>query len=161
MAFARRKGRHFKRVGIYRSPFEAKLAESLEAAGMVFEYEQLKLNYTIPETRKTYHPDFVLANGIIIEAKGEWVAQDRKKIQSVLEQHPDIDLRMVFYNANAKIYPGSKTTYASWCDEHGIKWSHRTIPAEWLKANSKKNVEQIKASAIWPDEAIEWLKEKK
>ena len=129
----RTKGRVFHRVGKYRSPFEAKLAESMEAAGVSFEYESTKLAYTIPAVNKVYHPDFLLPNGIIVEAKGEFNASDRKKMMLVKEAFPQRDIRIVFYNSNAKIYPGSKTTYAQWCDAHGYQWAHRNIPAEWLK----------------------------
>ena len=129
--------RVYVRVGRYRSPFEARLAEFLDAAGVGYEYETLKLSYTVPAVKKIYRPDFILSNGIIIEAKGEWCAADRKKIQLVREQHPHLDIRMVFYNARAKIYKGSNTTYAQWADEHAIPWAHRNIPPEWLKESPK------------------------
>lgn len=122
-------------MGKYRSPFEAKLAEQMEGAGVEFGYETLALKYTIPAADKVYHPDFILPNGVIIEAKGLWETSDRKKILLVLEQNPTVDVRMVFMNPNTKIYPGSKTTYAAWCDERGIKWAGRVIPSAWLKEN--------------------------
>ena len=105
----------------------------MEEAGVAFKYEEVKLKYTIPATDKTYHPDFQLPNGILVEAKGLWEAADRKKIQLVIEQNPGIDLRIVFMRPETRIYPGSKTTYAAWCDEHNIKWAARAIPPAWLK----------------------------
>jgi hypothetical protein len=104
----------------------------MESAGVAFEYESLQLKYTVPAVDRTYHPDFVLPNGIIVEAKGQFDAQDRKKMQCVKEQHPDLDIRMCFMNANGKIYPGSKTTNAKWCDDHGFPWAHRVIPTSWF-----------------------------
>ena len=53
------------------------------------------------------------------------------KMLLVIKQHPEIDFRMVFYNANQKIKKGSKTSYADWCDKHGIKWANKYIPQEW------------------------------
>ena len=33
-----------------------------------------------------------------------------------------------------KIYKGSKTTYAMWCEKHDILWSsYQNIPESWLK----------------------------
>ena len=53
--------------------------------------------------------------------------------ERIKEQYPEIDFRIVFYNANQKIKKGSKTTYAMWCDKHGIKWANKTIPPEWVE----------------------------
>ena len=43
---------------------------------------------------------------------------------------------MVFQNPKAKISKGSKTTYASYCDKHGIQWAEKQIPESWI--NEKK-----------------------
>ena len=81
----------------------------------------------------TYTPDFILPNGIWLECKGYWDSADRKKVKSVIDQNPDIDLRMVFQAPYNTISKKSKTTYAKWCERHGIKWaSFATIPIEWL-----------------------------
>ena len=109
----------------------------MEAAGVAFKYEKLKLSYSIPAVEKIYHPDFQLANGIIIEAKGLFDAADRKKMLLVKEAHPHLDIRLVFYNSNSKIYFGSKTTLAQWAEEHGFQWAHRAIPPSWFKEKAK------------------------
>lgn len=83
--------------------------------------------------RLTYTPDFVLANGIIVETKGRFITSDRQKHLMIKEQHPDLDIRFVFSNPNSKLYKGSKTTYADWCDKHGFKWAKEEIPLEWIK----------------------------
>jgi hypothetical protein len=57
---------------------------------------------------------------------------DRQKHIYVRGQHPDLDIRFVFSNAQARISKVSGTTYAMWADKHGYKWAHRTIPASWL-----------------------------
>jgi len=51
----------------YRSRLEEKLARWFELNGYQFEYETLKLNYTLSAV---YTPDFILPNGVILEAKG-------------------------------------------------------------------------------------------
>tara|TARA_R100000700_G_C3179043_1_gene155172 strand:- start:4982 stop:5452 length:471 start_codon:yes stop_codon:yes gene_type:complete len=109
--------------------FEAKLATQLNTLGCGFSYETLVIEYM---KKGTYTPDFILPNGIIIEAKGVWVPEDRKKHLLVKEQHPELEIRMVFQNANNKIRKGSKTTYGMWCDKKNIKWSNKVIPSSWL-----------------------------
>ena len=57
----------------------------------------------------------------------------RQKWHLVTQQHPDVDFRLVFSNQNAKLYKGSPTTYAAYCDKHGFTYANKTIPEEWLK----------------------------
>lgn len=108
------------------------IADQLRAAGVDFGYETLKLNYIIPESRHVYTPDFPTAHGMIIETKGLFQTDDRKKMTLVKAQHPELDIRLLFSNANAKIAKGSKTTYAKWAEDHGFPWAHRRVPQEWL-----------------------------
>lgn len=130
------KGRAFGRthtVAAYRSGLEAKIAEQLEAAGLPVAFEQYKLKYVVPEREATYTPDFLLRNGIVIESKGIFDVDDRKKHLLIHEQHPELDIRFVFSSSRAKIYKGSKTTYADWCNKHGFQFADKLIPASWLK----------------------------
>lgn len=134
----------------YRSGLENDVMEDIERNGLEPNYEATKLEYIQPETRHTYTPDFHISPHIVIETKGRWVVEDRQKMLLVIEQHPDIDFRMVFYNANQKIKKGSKTTYGMWCDKHGIKWADKYIPDEWYRDiyddinNSKEGGEKKK-----------------
>ena len=114
----------------YRSKLEERIAELLQNLGVSFEYESTKVPYVI---RHNYTPDFVLPNGIYLEAKGYWDAEDRRKILAVKESNPGIDIRMVFQTPYNKISKKSKTTYAQWCIKHDIPWTTFTdIPLEWL-----------------------------
>jgi len=116
----------------YRSQFELSLARSLKEKNIPFEYEKQKLTY-IPDP-KTYTPDFYLPDtNIYVEAKGELSKPDRVKMILIKKQHPDLDIRFVFMNARNKIYRGSKTTYADWCNRHGFQWAEKNIPTEWLR----------------------------
>ena len=117
----------------FRSGLEERIAQSLTSKGVVFSFEALKIPYVKPETKHTYTPDFILDNGIIIETKGRWLLDDRKKHLLIRKQHPNLDIRFVFQNANAKISKGSKTSYAAFCEKHGIRYAHRDIPEEWLR----------------------------
>jgi hypothetical protein len=138
MAFSR--GGNFRKArarGVkngYRSGLEEVTAKSLEDDGIEYEYETLKLKYLVPAIEHTYTPDFLIkSNGIIIETKGIFDSADRKKMLLVKEQHPELDIRMVFSNAHAPIYKGSPTTNSAWAEKHGFPWAHRSIPKEWLQ----------------------------
>lgn len=117
----------------FRSGLEDRFIQELEEYGLDPNYEAKKFEYIIPESKHSYTPDFPLSPHIVIETKGRWVVEDRQKMLLIKEQYPEIDFRIVFYNANQKIKKGSKTTYAMWCDKHGIKWANRTIPSEWVE----------------------------
>ena len=119
-----------KKISKYRSKLEEKVGDLLKNLDVNFQYETHKFAYTIPHN---YTPDFILPNGVILECKGYWDSEDRRKIKSVKEQNPDIDLRMVFQAPFNTITKKSKTTYAQWCDKNGIPWtSFQNIPLKWL-----------------------------
>ena len=114
----------------FRSKLEERVATLLMTLGVSYEYESTKVPYTI---QHNYTPDFVLPNYVHLEAKGFWAAEDRRKILAVKKDNPELDLRMVFQSPYNKISKRSKTTYAQWCDRHGIPWTaFHEIPIEWL-----------------------------
>ena len=118
----------------YRSGFEHRVADQLSENKVKFKYEDTQIDYIKPETHHKYTVDFTLPNGILVETKGRWVLEDRKKHLLIKSQHPELDIRIVFQNPKGKIRKGSKTTYADWCDKHGIVWAEKNIPKSWLKA---------------------------
>ena len=122
----------------YRSGFEHKVSDQLKENKVKFEYETTVIGYIKPETKHTYTIDFTLPNGILVETKGRWVLEDRKKHLLIKKQHPELDIRMVFQSSKTKIRKGSKTTYAMYCDKHDIPWAEKTIPESWL--NEKKSL---------------------
>lgn len=119
-------------AGRYRSGLEKEVTAFLRERQKKVRYEELVIEWEDLRYR-TYTPDFMLDNGIIIETKGMFDSEDRRKHLEVKKQHPTLDIRFVFSNANAKLYKGSKTTYADWCDKNGFLWAHRVIPEDWLK----------------------------
>ena len=115
----------------YRSGLEETVADQLKKLGVRAEYETTKIKYRVEEDR-TYTPDWLLPNGIIVETKGRFVAADRKKHLLIRKQHPELDIRFVFSNSKAKLSKASKTTYAAWCIRNGFLYADKEIPLEWL-----------------------------
>lgn len=124
----------------YRSGLEDKAAAQITGAGVELLYETDKIHYVVPQRNAKYTPDFKLPKPggfFYVETKGIWDTADRQKHLLIKDQHPDIDIRFVFSNCNSKLYKGSKTTYASYCDKHGFVYAHKTIPDEWLHESTK------------------------
>lgn len=126
------KYKRLKAWGKYRSGLEKRIGDALKALGVKFKYESIKISYVKPSTPHKYTPDFILPNNIIVEAKGIFSSADRKKHLLVKEQHPDLDIRFVFSNSRNRLYKGSKSTYADWCNRHGFLFADKEIPIEWL-----------------------------
>ena len=120
----------------YRSGLEREVAAYLKDKQRMVRYEVLKIEWEDLRYR-TYTPDFMLDNGIIIETKGIFDSEDRRKHLEVRKQHPHLDIRFVFSNSMARLYKGSKTRYFQWCDKNDFLWAHRVIPEDWLKEKGR------------------------
>jgi len=120
----------------WRSGLEESLATYLNDKGIPFEYEEHKIEYLVPARGAKYTPDFYITTRsgktIICETKGRFVTADRQKMILVKQQHPDLDIRIVFSNPNTKISKQSNTTYAMWCEKHGFPYASKVVPQEWL-----------------------------
>ena len=119
----------------YRSGLEETVSRQIADAGLPVSYEEDKIEYVWPERTSKYTPDFKLpkvGGFFFVETKGRFVTADRHKHLLIKKQKPEIDIRFVFSNANAKIYKGSPTTYSGWCEKHGFRWANKHIPVEWL-----------------------------
>ena len=125
----------------YRSGLELDIADQIKKFNRSAEYEPFKIPYLIPESLHTYTPDYVLANGIVIESKGRFMLEDRKKHLFIREQHPELDIRFVFSRSGTRIRKNSKTTYADWCRKHDFEFADKLIPADWFKV--KKNTQAL------------------
>lgn len=141
--------RHIKREGGKRSGLETQVARTLAVwdATAKGEKELDAIEYTELRPKK-YHRDFQLTNGINIETKGWFKPSDRSKHLCIKFQHPELDIRFVFSNPNAKLGKGSKTTYAQWCDKNGFKWAAKDVPLAWIK---EPNLTQIRVAAALLD----------
>lgn len=138
-----RRGGYQKKTTSYRSGLEDRLANQLTEAGIPVSYETHVITYSIPEKNHRYTPDFVLPNGIIVESKGLFEATDRQKHLFIKKQHPNLEIRFVFSNPRTKLYKGSKTTYAAWCEKHGFQYATKYIPHEWLTDKTQYSMEGL------------------
>jgi hypothetical protein len=120
----------------YRSGLEHQLSLYLDEHKVKYDYENIKIEWEDLAYR-TYTPDFILYNGIIIETKGRFLAADRRKHVAIKKQHPKLDIRFVFTNSRAKLSKGAKSSYADWCIKHGFRYYDRIIPEDWLKEKGK------------------------
>ena len=116
------------------------------------QYECMKIEWEELNYR-TYTPDFLLPNGIIVETKGRFTAEDRKKHLEIQKQHPTLDIRFVFTNSRSKIRKGSKTSYADWCTKYGFLYADKDVPQDWLD-------ERKKPAKLMPSEFVAFPLEK-
>ena len=127
----------------YRSGLEEKISKQIADAGHPVSYEEDKIRYTWPSRESSYCPDFKITGKdgkiIYIETKGRFLVDDRQKHLLIREQRPDLDIRFVFSNQNARLYKNSPTTLGMWCEKHGFLYANKTIPEEWLTEWSNDN----------------------
>lgn len=144
----------------WRSGFEEKVARELEIQGIDYEYETdaCRFFYETPVKNgfcgvcgawdayqeRTYTCDFRIykpGRDIYIETKGRFTSSDRAKMEAVIKQNPDYDIRILF-EADRQATP--KRTYLEWCEWKGIKAAvipvkptktreGSYIPEEWMK----------------------------
>ena len=132
----------------YRSGLEHTISVYLTELKQRYKYEALKIEWE-DLTYRTYTPDFILSNGIIIEKKGRFLTADRKKHIAIKKQHPDLDIRFVFTNSRSKLQKGAKSSYGQWCIKYGFRYYDRIIPEDWLKEKGKdKHPKFIKFKGI-------------
>tara|TARA_Y100001937_G_C6909356_1_gene236859 strand:+ start:96 stop:539 length:444 start_codon:yes stop_codon:yes gene_type:complete len=116
----------------FRSGLEARIYDQLKECNCDAEYEPFKIPYVWPEQSKTYTPDFYLPNGIVIESKGIFTSDDRKKHLLIREQLPELDIRFVFHSKGTKIRKGSKTTVCAWAEKNNFMYAVKLVPEEWI-----------------------------
>jgi hypothetical protein len=134
----RRSRKKVSKKKTFRSGLEDTTALHISSKGVNVLYETSKIKYTIPESDHVYTPDFILPNGIIVETKGRFMIEDRKKHLLIRAQHPDKDIRFVFTRSATKLYKGAKTTYSDWCVKYNFKFADKKIPDSWFNEQQKE-----------------------
>lgn len=102
-----------------------------------WEYEKVKLKYSIPHT---YNPDFSLPgiDWIIIEAKGRFIngSAEARKYVEVAKEHKDKEIVFIFEKSHIKAYTGLRKrkdgTFMSlgeWAAKNRfVSWSEKDVP---------------------------------
>ena len=135
------KAQHEEGVIKTRSLFETVVLNDMYREGMNYQYEPMSIDYQL---NRTYTPDIVLPNGIILELKGLLTIDDRVKMAAIKYQHPELDIRFVFQNPNApyegarkRKKDGRKPTCAEWAEKNGFPYANRYVPKEWYNESPK------------------------
>lgn len=135
-SFNRKRGFRKRIDKSVRSNFEAHIKQNLIKAGVAFEYEAVSYPYT--STHK-YTPDFILSNGVIIEAKGLFLPEDRTKHLIIKKEHPELDIRFVFQK-DQWLTKSKKTKYSDWCKKNGFMYHiGDSIPLAWIEEKHGSN----------------------
>lgn len=136
--------------------FDSKWEEALNTGIMKdFEYHPIALEYTKPETKHKYHPDWVFSqyvtgmNGlnielkIYIEAKGRFRSIEEMKkyihIQDGLLYEEE--LVFLFQKPNLPIFgakarkDGTKKSHAEWAEDHNFRWFDESTIRTLLNEN--------------------------
>jgi len=112
----------------YRSDLEGQVADILEKQHVDFKFEPHWIRYSI---EKKYKPDLLLPNGILIEVKGWFKAEDQRKHKLIKKQHPELDIRFVFQKINKKVQ-GGRFTCQEWCEKYGFLYAEAIVPNSWI-----------------------------
>lgn len=111
-----------------KNQFEQKILKQLKKTKLPVEYEAERIPYVLAGH---YIPDYVittLTGKVYIEAKGHFRPEAKRKMAAVKRQHPEKDIRIVFY-------PGSKkkiTQYERWAIKNGFRFAWGEIPKDWF-----------------------------
>ena len=107
-----------------RNKFEIRINRQLKRSKLEYGYEVERLPYILAGH---YIPDFVIhteRGKVYVECKGYLRPEDKRKLVAVKKQHPECDLRILFYADNPK--------QIRWATKNGFKYAIHKIPREWL-----------------------------
>lgn len=122
-----------------RSKLEENFEYLLNDLQVQYNYENIKLTYTIPESKHTYLIDWSLPNNIYVETKGYLSDhKERTKYLLIKEQYPELDLRFVFMDSN-KPCGGAKYSHGTWATKHGFLYcgiKDMEIIKQWVQESA-------------------------
>ena len=117
-----------------RSTLEERVQENLKKRGIIYTYEPCKLPYSV---QRNYIPDLLIGD-IYVEVKGYFRQDAQRKMKSVKEQHPELDIRFLFQRASSTVQgakvrkDGTKMTCSEWAERNGFTWAEGNVPDSWL-----------------------------
>ncbi|MGB0352030.1 MAG: hypothetical protein ACPGDC_08860 [Synechococcus sp.] len=121
--------RRRRKPGEFRSKLEQQVSAQLQQLGLPHQYETEKFRYTL--TRR-YTPDFKVGD-VYIEVKGWWPPEERTKFLAVVFSNPELRIFVALQRPLQAINKQSSTSYAAWCQKHGIPWCPIPIPSDFLQ----------------------------
>ena len=105
----------------YKSKLESDFAELLFKNGVQAKYEARRFEFV---RLAHYLPDWEVNPTLYIETKGYFSPRNRADLLSFREQHPGVEIFLVFSQPRNRLTAKSKTTYAEWCERHKFRYSH-------------------------------------
>ncbi len=135
-------------VAAFKSGLEEDNANLLRSLGIDPRYEEFSLEYQVPATTCRYTPDFRLPNGVVIETKGYFDAEDRKRHLLVRKSHPGLDIRFVFTKASQFCQTADRKAYSQWLQStHKRKTGNIDLFNEWRA--TKKTPRAVVTYSEW------------
>ena len=83
--------------------------------------------------------DFIL-NNFIVETKGYFSKEDRRKHLAIKEKRPDLDIRFCFQNSRTKLSSQELISYAKWCESMGSNTATNLFPMIGMKSQYKNKI---------------------
>lgn len=116
------------------SNYEKVVYEDLVERGHTPIYHPFKKEYIL---NRTYTPDMLLPNNIVIESKGRHhdFHQTCRNIAAFIRQHPELDIRFL-WQSNGKWTQTMRLS--DWCKKNNIKCAIGLVPEEWVLEPKKK-----------------------
>ena len=108
-----------------RNKYERAIERQLTEAGIKFQYEPERIPFLIAGH---YLCDWLLhtpLGPIYVETKGYLRPESKRKLIAVKKQHPELDLRLLFYE--------NRKAQVKWAEKHGFKYAVGMMPEDWLK----------------------------
>jgi len=117
-----------------RNDFETRVDKAIDnlSTELNFTYAYEPEKYVV-KVDVTYNPDWTIyKNGkkLVIEGKGYFRDEDRKKVLAFSEQYGSEVFYHIVFERDNPIYKGSKFKYSDWCNKHGISYSVKSLPKE-------------------------------
>lgn len=116
--------RILKKAAKVKNRFERRILDQLEDSGLEVAYEGTRIPYVLSGH---YIPDYVISTPtgkVFIEAKGHFRPEAKRKMVAVKRQHPEKDIRIVFYRYTLK--------NERWAIKNGFRYAWGEVPEDWL-----------------------------
>jgi predicted nuclease of restriction endonuclease-like RecB superfamily len=111
-----------------RNKFELRINKELRKTKLDYGYETERIPYILA---KHYVPDFILETElgkVYVECKGYLRPEDKTKLAAVKKQHPELDIRIVFYGDRT----AREKQQIKWAIRKGFRYAVHAIPEEWI-----------------------------